>query len=189
MATTAQQKNALEGDDSEESLDRDEIFDLMSNHRRRYAIHFCKRSEGPVALSDLAEQIAAWERDKEIAELTSAERKTVYTSLQQTHLPRLDRAGVVTYERGEVELTERVETLDIYLDIVPEGTVPWGVYYLGLSVISGVVVAGLWLDLLPTDAVPILVYPTLIVLAFFVSAAYHAVTNRRYRFESLERPP
>ncbi|WP_336021589.1 DUF7344 domain-containing protein [Halobellus salinisoli] len=190
MGTQVGQERSLEDEtDADGELDRDEIFDLMSNHRRRYAMHFCKQHEDPVALSDLAEQVAAWEQDKSIAELTSAERKTVYTSLQQTHLPRLDRAGVVDYEGGEVELTEQIKALDIYLDIVPENSIPWGVYYLGLSVISAVVMGGLWLDVLPTETVPLLVYPTLIVLAFLGSAAYHAVTNHRYRFESFERPP
>ncbi|KAB1198160.1 MULTISPECIES: hypothetical protein [Haloferax] len=173
----------------EGSLPKDEIFDLMSNHRRRYIIHHCKRENEPITLSDLAEQVAAWEKDKTIDELGSAERKTVYTSLQQTHLPRLERAGIITYDDGEVELTERTERLDIYLDIVPENSIPWGVYYLGLSLLSCVVVAGLWAGVLPTGAIPALTYPTVIVAAFTVSATYHSLTNRRYRFENFDQPP
>lgn len=175
--------------DEEPDLQRDEIFDLMSNHRRRYAIHYCKRTDDPVSLSDLAEQVAAWEHDKDVAELSADERKTVYTSLQQTHLPRLDRAGVLDFENGEVKLTEQVKQLDIYLDIVPEGSIPWGMYYLGLSVIAGLVLAALWADLLPTDSIPLLVYPTLLVALFAGSAAYHVFLNRRYRFENLDQPP
>lgn len=171
------------------SLQRDEIFDLMSNHRRRYAIHYCKQNDTPVSLSDLAEQVAAWEHEKDVAELSADERKTVYTSLQQTHLPRLDRAGVVIFENGDVELTEQVKQLDIYLDIVPKGSIPWGMYYLGLSVISSLVLAALWADLLPTDSIPMLAYPTLLIALFAVSAAYHAVLNRRYRLENLDQPP
>ncbi|WP_049967465.1 MULTISPECIES: hypothetical protein [Haloferax] len=178
-----------DGGEADDALTRDEIFDLMSNHRRRYTLHYCKRADGAVELGDLAEQVAAWEQDKEISELTSAERKTVYTSLQQTHLPRLEQAGVLRYDRGEVELTERMERLDIYMDIVPENSVPWGVYYLGLSVLSSLIVAALWADVLPTGTVPLLAYPTVIVAAFGLSAAYHTVTNRRYQFENLERPP
>ncbi|MFT4881353.1 MAG: hypothetical protein ACI9CA_000112 [Natronomonas sp.] len=40
-------------------VDRDETFNLLSNHRRRYALHYCKRRDDPVTLSDLAEQVAA----------------------------------------------------------------------------------------------------------------------------------
>ncbi|TKX52849.1 hypothetical protein EXE45_18915, partial [Halorubrum sp. SP9] len=65
--------------------EKNELYDLLSNHRRRYVIHFCKQADDPITLSDLAEQVAAREQDKSVPELTSAERKRVYTSLQQTH--------------------------------------------------------------------------------------------------------
>ncbi|WP_144906549.1 DUF7344 domain-containing protein [Halobellus captivus] len=174
---------------TEETLHKDEIFELMGNHRRRYAIHYCKRTTDPVELSDLAEQIAAWEQGKAIAEITSAERKTVYTSLQQTHLPRLDRAGVIEFDGNEITLTDRVDRLDIYLDIVPESSIPWSVYYLGLSAIGALVLLALWVDFLPTGPPPVLLYPTLIVAVFAVSATYHVYVNRENRFENLERPP
>ncbi|QCC47247.1 DUF7344 domain-containing protein [Halobellus limi] len=177
------------GDGAEERLPKDEIFDLMGNHRRRYAIHYCKQTDGPVELSDLAEQVAAWEHDKQIEEVTSAERKTVYTSLQQTHLPRLDRAGVIEFENGTVELTDRVDRLDIYLDIVPESSIPWSVYYLGLSLISSLILVALWVDFLPTEQLPVLAYPTVLIALFTVSAAYHVYANRQNRFENLDRPP
>jgi len=190
-ATTELQPDAdpETAESADEMLHKDEIFDLMSNHRRRYAIHYLKQADGPVALGDLAEQVAAWEHDKEIGEITSAERKTTYTSLQQTHLPRLDRAGVVDYDGGEVELEDRVERLDIYLDIVPENSISWGMYYLGLSAFSVLVLAALWADLLPTEGIPVLAYPAVLIAMFAISAGYHAYLNHKYRFENLERPP
>ncbi|GAA0217904.1 DUF7344 domain-containing protein [Halobaculum roseum] len=178
----------LAAETSEGDLSRDEIFELISNPRRRHAIRYCKMQDGPVQLADLAEQVAAWEHDKEIADVTSSERKTVYTSLQQTHLPRLDRANVIDFENGTVELTDQIRQLNIYLDIVPEGSISWGVYYLGLSLLSIVVLAALWLDFLPTDPPSVLVYPTAVVVVFAVSAVYHTYLNHRYRFEEFERP-
>ena len=168
---------------------RGEIFDLLSNHRRRYAIHYCKGAEDPVTLSDLAEQVAAWEEDKEIAELTSAERKRVYTSLQQTHLPTLDRAGVVVFENGEVELTERASELDVYLDVVPADSIPWGVYYLGLSAVAFAVLGGLWFGILPTETVTTIVWATLLVSMFAVSSLVHVYQNRKYRLGEMDTPP
>ncbi|MFB6371744.1 MAG: NAD(P)-dependent oxidoreductase, partial [Bradymonadaceae bacterium] len=35
-----------------------------------------------------------------------------------------------------VELTDRATELDVYLDVVPSGSIPWAEYYLGLSVIG-----------------------------------------------------
>ena len=168
---------------------RGEIFDLLSNHRRRYTIHYCKGEGDPVTLSDLAEQVAAWEEDKEIAELTSAERKRVYTSLQQTHLPTLDRAGVVVFENGEVELTERASELDVYLDVVPADSIPWGVYYLGLSAVAFAVLGGLWFGILPTETVTTIVWATLLVSMFAVSSLVHVYQNRKYRLGEMDTPP
>lgn len=175
---------------ADEMPDRGEIFDLLSNHRRRYTIHFCKQNgDGPVTVSDLAEQVASWELDKEISELTSAERKRVYTSLQQTHLPTLDRAGMVLYENGEVELTKQAATMEVYMDIVPGNSIPWGEYYLGLSIIGALVLAGVWFEILPTETVPELGWAFAVLVLFAGSAAYHVYQGRQNRLGEMERPP
>ena len=169
--------------------EKDELYDLLSNHRRRYVLHFCKRTDGPVTLSELAEQVAAWEQDKAVAEITSAERKRVYTSLQQTHLDRLDDAGVVTFEGDRIELTEAAEELDIYLDIVPAESIPWGVYYLGLSVLSAVVLGGVAVGFVPTGTLPPVGWGFLVVAAFLLSSVAQVIQNRRYRLDQFEQPP
>ena len=174
---------------ADEMPDRGEIFDLLSNHRRRYTIHFCKQQGETVTVSDLAEQVAAWELDKEINELDSAERKRVYTSLQQTHLPTLDDAGMVVYENGEVTLTEQAERMEVYMDIVPGDSIPWGEYYLGLSVIGALVLAGVWFEVLPTETVPELGWAAAVLVLFAGSAGYHVYQGRQNRLGEMERPP
>ena len=169
--------------------EKDELYDLLSNHRRRYVIHFCKRADGPLTLSDLAEKVAAREQDTTVAELTSAERKRVYTSLQQTHLKRLADAGMIDYDGDEVELTDEAAQLDVYLDVVPEGSIPWGVYYLGLSGLSAVVLAGVWVDVVPTEFLPDLGWAALILAAFSISAVVQVVQSRRYRLGEMDEPP
>jgi len=165
-----------------------EIFDLLSNQRRRYAIHYCKREDDPVTLGDLAEHVAAWELDKEVDEITSAERKRVYTSLQQTHLPTLERANIIEFDDRTIELTDEAAELEVYLDIVPGDSIPWGVYYLGLTVIGSVVMGVLWLDVIPTETVPELGWATLVFALFAISAVVHVVQNRRMRLGEMERP-
>ncbi|MDL0124724.1 hypothetical protein PNP85_08540 [Halobacterium salinarum] len=169
--------------------DRNEVFDLLSNHRRRYTIHYCKGEDGSVSLSDLAEQVTAWEQDKELAEITSAERKTVYTSLQQTHLPTLAEAGMIHFENGEIELTDRANELDVYLDIVPSDSVPWGIYYAGLSVFGFVVLGGLSAGVIPTEPIPTLGWVTLVLLLFATSSIVHIVQNRKSRLGEMEQLP
>ncbi|MCU4926236.1 hypothetical protein OB905_09600 [Halobacteria archaeon AArc-dxtr1] len=165
------------------------MFELLSNHRRRYAVHYCKREDSPVELGTLAEYVAAWELGKDVDAVTSAERKRVYTSLQQTHLPTLERAGMIEFDDRRIELTENAQALEVYLDVVPENSVPWGVYYLGLAALSGVVITGLWLEWLPTGTVPDLGWATLIVGLFAISAAIHVWQTRRLRLGEIEQPP
>ena len=168
---------------------RGEIFDLLSNHRRRYAIHYCKREDEPVSLGDLAEHVAAWELDKEVEELTSAERKRVYTALQQQHLPTLERANVIEFDNRTVELTDEAAELDIYLDVVPEDSISWGLYYLGLSALAGIVLGGLWLEWIPTETVPELGWATLLFALFAGSAVVHVLESRQMRLGEMEKPP
>lgn len=168
-------------------VDRDETFNLLSNHRRRYALHYCKRRDDPVTLSDLAEQVAAWEHNKSVSEITSSERKRTYTSLQQTHLPSMEEAGIIEWD-DNIELTPAAERLNVYMDIVPEASVSWGVYYLWLSAIGGVVLAFAWFDLVPVPA-PDMVWAVLVVAGFGVSAAVHVYRNRQNKLGRAERPP
>ena len=174
---------------SDTQLRQGDIFDLLSNQRRRYTIHYCKREDEPVELGDLAEHVAAWELDKDVAELTSAERKRVYTSLQQTHLPTLERANMVEFDDRTIELTDDASELQVYLDVVPSDSIPWGIYYLGLTVIGSIVLGGLWLEVIPTDTIPELGWATLVFSLFATSAIVHVLQNRRMRLGEIEKPP
>ena len=172
-----------------ETPEKDELYDLLSNHRRRYVVHYCKQSGESATLSELAEQVAAWEHDKEVSEITSAERKRVYTSLQQTHLDRMADAGIVEFDGDEVTLTGKAEELDVYLDIVPSSSIPWGVYYLGLSGLAAVVLFGVWIGFVPTESVPEIGWAAIVLAAFLLSSIGQVLQNRRYRLDRFEKPP
>ncbi|SEP11240.1 hypothetical protein SAMN04487948_114108 [Halogranum amylolyticum] len=68
-------------------------------------------------MRDIAAQVAAWENDKPIAQLTSDERQRVYISLYQGHLPKLDEKGIIEYNqsRGWVESTPLLKQLETYV--------------------------------------------------------------------------
>jgi len=166
--------------------EKGEIFELLSNHRRRYTIQFCKEN-GSATLSELAEHIAAIEQDKSPAEISSSERKRVYTSLQQTHLNRLEDAGMIRYDGDNIELTEQAEKLEVYLDIVPEESVPWSVYYLGLSLLAAAVVVAVGTGFLPTGTFSETLVMAGIVLVYGASAAAHVVYDRRYRLDQVDK--
>jgi len=172
----------------EGSIQRSELFHLLSNHRRRYALHACKQLELPVTLSDLAEQVAAWENDKTVAELDYQERRRVYTAMQQTHLPAMEDAGVIEFDDQEIELTERMDEIDVYLEIVPKNSIPWGQYYLGLSVVGLTILAAAGLGVYP-DFIPQIFWGILVAAMFLLSAMVHVWRTRTNKIDSYSAPP
>jgi len=170
-----------------EPLSEDLIFDVLKNRRRRYTLHYLKQQGRPVELSDLAEQVAAWENDKTVSALTANERKSVYTSLYQTHLPKLADAGIVDYNRnrGVVELSSNAAQLESYLR--PRDEFPWIRYYVGLTIVATVLVALDVLGVYPFSLLPDQFWGAVIVAAFAFSAVAHYVHRRNLR-RQMHRP-
>jgi DNA-binding transcriptional ArsR family regulator len=164
-----------------ERLSKDTIFSMLSNQRRRYVLYYLNQRSGTVSLRDLAERIAAWENDVDVADLDYKQRKRVYTSLHQTHLPKLDEAGIVDYdqEEGTITLADRATDLDIYLELVGEYDVPWCDFYLGLSAVATLFVLAAWLDVYPFSVLPDLALASAVVVSFAVFAAIHSYRARQ----------
>lgn len=93
------------------------VFGLLVNDRRRLVIHEVAQADADgdvVTLNGLAESIAAAENDVDEAALDTQQRKRVYVSLYQSHLPRLEEAGAVAYDErsGDVRATALTHDLD-----------------------------------------------------------------------------
>jgi hypothetical protein len=163
-----------------DGLSDDEIFDVLQNERRRYVLQYLRENGGPVSLGDLASHVAAAEYECEYDEVTSAQRKRVYTTLQQSHLPRMDKAGIVSFddENGVIETTAQTEDLTVYLEIVPEGEFPWREYYLSFGAISLAVMVVLWVGVYPFTLIPPLVWGTVMAALLTISALYHTFVAR-----------
>lgn len=163
------------------------LFSVLSSHRRRYVLHACNQAEGETTLSTVAEQVAAWEYDKPVTAVTSAERKRIYTSIQQHHLPKLESAGLVTVDGDRLSTTKKAENLDVYLEIVSDETIPWPVYYLGVSLV-GVGLVGLHaLSLLP-DPVTLSMITVALLGIFVVSSVVHLRQTGPINLGSAESP-
>jgi DNA-binding transcriptional ArsR family regulator len=179
-----------DGDESTGSTDQpsepteQEVFDILSNRRRRYAL-YALADDGTATIGSLAEQIAAWENDCTVADITPAERKRVYTALQQSHLPKLERTGLISFDResGRVRPTDTVDRMDIYLEVVGEEQLSWDQYYLGLSAVSVGIVVAVWLNLPFFRTLSPLLWLAVVVSLFTVSAAVH-----NYRSAGLNTP-
>ncbi len=176
---------SLDGDSSQR-VDRiadDELFDVLANRRRRYTLHALKQLDGPTELGPLAEQIAAWENDVSVREITGAQRKRVYTALQQSHLPKMDDAGIVEFDknRGVVDPEPIVDDIDIYIDVVRGNEIPWSVYYLGLAGVFTALTLAVWVEAWPFSLIPMISWMAFMTVALATSAGahvYHAKANQ-----------
>ncbi|MBV0900951.1 DUF7344 domain-containing protein [Haloarcula salina] len=169
-----------DGSDDEQHISKGEIFDVLQNERRRHTLQYLRENGGPVSLGDLASHVAAQEYDCPDADVTSAQRKRVYTTLQQSHLPRMDEAGIVEYddETGTIERTEQTEELTVYLEIVPGSEFPWREYYLSLGAVSLAIVTILWVGVYPFTLISPLVWWAVLSIVLCISAGYHTYIGR-----------
>jgi len=187
---TQQQPDA--GGPSEPDISHDECFDLLSNHRRRYALRYLQQNGERATIGELSDQIAAWENGIGAEEVSYDQRKRVYTSLQQVHLPRLDEADVIAYDdrQGVVETGPAAEELDIYLEVVDGGGISWAQLYVSLAVLTaGVIAAGI-VGVPLVGSLPGLAWAVFAVTTFGLTGIAHAYyTRARMRLDSRTEPP
>lgn len=119
-----------------EELDEREIHEMLGNDRRRLALEALREGGGEESVRTLSEQIAAHETGEDPP--PKNKRQSVYVSLHQTHLPKLDELDIVEYdpEERDVSLGERVEEVEVYMEVVPEYGLSWGEAYFGLSLLG-----------------------------------------------------
>jgi hypothetical protein len=169
----------------------EELYETLANRRRRFAIHYLQYHEKPVPLGTLAEQLAAWEHGSTVEAVTSKQRKATYTSLQQRHLPKMDAAGLVEFDRrqGLVTPTDALSEMNIYTEIVSGREFPWSHYYLGLSAVVAAVVAAVWAGVYPFTLLPSVAWQVLCVTAFAASSLVHVYLTRRMKLGNDVEPP
>ena len=180
-----------EGDPDHNGVTEDDLFSLLSNQRRRLAVHLLKQHDEPVDIGTMATKIAAWENNISEAEVTGDDRKRVYTALQQSHLPTMDEAGIVTFNkrRGIIEPKPALEDVELYLDIVKSHEIPWSEYYLGLAAVSFGVLAATWVNVWPFVLLPDIAWGGIIVTVLLISAVAHHLYMRSRKLGDVDNPP
>lgn len=128
------------------ALSQDVVFNMLHSPRRRQVLAYLSAQDGPVDLDEVILRVAAWESDTSVDAVSESERKRIYVSLYQTHMPQLDDAGLVEYdeEEGTVALTDRAREVDRYLADDPDQP-PWYYAYLGLSAVGVAALLASWL--------------------------------------------
>lgn len=93
----------------------DEVFHILQNRRRRDVIEYLAEVSTTTDTGELAEHIA--EREVDDGHVDTSARKRVYIALHQSHLDKMDDAGVINYETGGNRVT-RGEDFEDYWNMI-----------------------------------------------------------------------
>jgi hypothetical protein len=121
---------------TEYKLGEEQIHDILSNERRKRTLAYLKREQDTVELRTLAESIAEAESGE--SPPPTGLRQSVYNSLHQTHLPKLDDLDIIKYDkdRKTVSLRPKVRRVDIYMEVLTPYGITWSMYYRALGVLA-----------------------------------------------------
>ncbi|NHN61153.1 MULTISPECIES: hypothetical protein [Halorussus] len=190
MSVGGKQTRSPEETEADEPT-RDEIFEIVSNQRRRHVVHYLRQQDRPVELRELSTHLAAWENEDPPAAITHDQRRRVYTALRQSHLPKMDEVGVVDFDadRGVVRPSEGMADVELYLDVVPESEIPRSEYYLGLGAVCAALLTVAYVDIVPFDMLPDMAWAGLCVAALVASGAVDTYYDRKRRLGGEGSPP
>lgn len=168
--------------EEEPALSRDQMFDILSSSRRRYTLYYLRQQGEPVQLTDLAEELAAWENDTTVEELSSQARKRVYVSLYQTHAPKLEEAGLITYDAdtGEIALREDAPEVGPFMSD-EENETKWYRYYGAVALLNGLLLVGVIAGVPPLSAIGPTVAGLVVISSFLLLSIGHGISRWRKR--------
>jgi len=175
----------------ESELSRNDIFDLLSNRRRRFVLHALKRMKELVELAELSTYVAAWETETEPEEIDREDRRSVYVTLRRTHLPKLDEKNVIQFDESEntVQSTELLDNIEVHTEVLHEKEISWSLYYLGLAGVCGLLLVAVITEAPLFDLFEPIHVGLFAAGIFFVSAAAHHFVERHSRFGVTQKPP
>lgn len=104
-------------------LSNDVLFDLLSEERRRFALYCLERYQIPMALADLADEVALLESDADtLLNVPAEEIKETYLDLYHCHIPKFQEANLLTYSQAEDAVYLKSDLSDLNLEQFLETT-------------------------------------------------------------------
>ncbi len=101
---------------------------ILGNDRRMLTVEFLRLNKGSADLRELVEFIA--ERE---GKTDRKHRKSIYVSLVQTHIPKLEREGVVEFHGGTLTLLRVPSDVTVYMEVVKKRDISWSTFYVIMS--------------------------------------------------------
>lgn len=112
----------LDSEPLSEAPSLDVLFELFAHPRRRHALKCLCKHQTPMALADVAREVATREQETPIPEIPLEEVKQVHVSLTHVHIPKLADADIVEYnqDREVVSLSMERNHLESLIERVTE---------------------------------------------------------------------
>lgn len=162
------------------TLSEPDIYEILANPRRLETLRHLTDTAGgrTVTLRDLSTELAIRETGE--TPPPAGIRESVYNSLHQTHLPKLDGLGIVRYDRDTrtVTLQANARDVDRYIGVISPLGIAWDEYYRILGVLGLVTVVMALADLPLVSAVDPLLYASGFLFLFATSVLYQFWTIR-----------
>ncbi|WP_339106464.1 ArsR family transcriptional regulator [Haloterrigena salinisoli] len=159
-----------------ESLEESEVFHILGNDRRRAIVQLLAEEAGQVDVSDIASEIAASETDT--TPVPNNLYKSVYVSLQQTHLPQLQEDAVIEYDSDSKTITPGPNFDDVLQYIDGHGELQPSVLQLHLALcivgLGIIALAGLGLPLV--SSIDPVLSSVLVLLIVAASSLYRLLS-------------
>jgi hypothetical protein len=169
---------AVGSETGETTLDEGTIHEVLRNDRRRLVIESLREKNGTAEVRALAETIAAREAGADPP--PTNKRQSVYVSLHQTHLPKLDSLDIVAYDSDdrEVELLDRVEELEVYMEVVPQYGLSWGEFYFGWGMLGLLTALGVQIGVPMLSEIGLSAVSGGFCIGLMLAAAYHVYSQQ-----------
>ncbi|MFC6718252.1 ArsR family transcriptional regulator [Natrialbaceae archaeon GCM10025810] len=154
------------------SLEESEVFHILGNDRRRAIVQLLASRSDRLDVSDVATEIAASESDS--ASVPNNLYKSVYVSLQQTHLPQLEEDAVIEYDSDAktIEPGSNFESVLQYIDNDDDDSDTVLQLHLGLCVLALALIALEGIDLPILSSVDPVLWSVLVLLTVAASSIY-----------------
>lgn len=134
--TSALDDPSVRTHDPDGRVTESEFYDVVGNTRRRACVEYLLGEGESASVSELVSYVVEREDDPG----DDSHRKSVYSSLRQTHLPKLESYSIVDYD-AETNTVTPAENIDAFEATEPATpsvprTLPWMYVLLGLLAIG-----------------------------------------------------
>lgn len=166
-------------------LNETDVHDILSNHRRQLTLEYLAKNGNEMSIRELSEKIA--EDHTNEAPPPRDVRASVYSSLHQTHLPKLDEMNVVNYDKDSkiTKLDKGFDQVRVYTEVVTPYGITWSQYYVMLGVLSQLVIIGSEIGVPILARVGTHTWSMILLTLILLSVLYQILTNKGYLYRKI----